>query len=162
VAALDQGDARALSRVDSNLGGGVLVDPVTSGFLSEIARIEAQYQTLGADLRRPPAPAREPRGARQPAGAHARAARRPQRRLRARSEELGRRSPTRPPAHGRVAPEGVRELAEAGAELEIHRELVPYLLKFLQGAEMTRSSAEERAELLDAASAPSDIAFPDP
>jgi len=56
----------------------------------------------------------------------------------------------------------VRELAEAGAELEIHRELVPYLLKFLQGAEMTRSSAEERAELLDPASAPSDLAFPDP
>ena len=162
VAALEQGDARALSRVDSNLGGGVLVDPVTSGFLTEIARLEAQYETLNADLLPDHPLLRENRAALTNLLARTRVQLADRSAgFAARSEELGQRVAE---VRQRMAalPEGVRELAVAGAELEIHRELVPYLIKFLQGAEMTRSGAEQRAELLDAASAPSDIAFPDP
>src|SRR5262245_18883911 len=57
-------------------------------------------------------------------------------------------------------PTGMRDIAEARVELGIHRELVPYLIKSLQGAEITRSSAETLAELVDSATPPDDLASP--
>src|SRR6185503_18926094 len=41
VSALEAGDRRALARIDSTLNVGVLVDPITSGLLAELARLEA-------------------------------------------------------------------------------------------------------------------------
>ena len=44
--------------------------------------------------------------------------------------------------------------------MEIHTELVPYLVKSLQGAEISRSGAETRADVVDPAVPPTTLAAP--
>src|SRR5262249_20642334 len=65
--------------------------------------------------------------------------------------------------HARLSelPESLRTVAEAQVELDIHRELVPYLLKSLQGADITRSRAETLADLVDPPAPPGELEAPD-
>ncbi len=161
-AALAAGDAHALARLDGAWSAGVLVDPVTSGYLEELAALDAQLGLLGAEFTD-----EHPSVTRNRAAAADLLARTRQQLasrldgLRSRTGELARsREALRERLRG--LPGGVRELAEAQAQLEVHREVVPYLVKGLQGAEITRSSAETRAEILDLAAAPTELASPDP
>ncbi len=161
VAALEAGDRNALARIDGTLNVGVLVDPVTSGLLQELARLDAQAGTLGADLLEGHPLLGQNRAASEALLARTRAqlASRLQG-LKVRGAEL---EQVQAELRGRLAemPEGLREMTEARVELSMHRELVPYLIRSLQGAEITRSSAETRAELVDAAVAPDELAAPD-
>lgn len=161
VEALENGDLRALARIDSSFGVGVLVDPVTNALLSELARLEAQASAFGADLLETHPLVVKNREA--TAGLVQRLRAQLAERLagvRAREEELAR---VRAERQAQLAqmPEGLRELAETRVELAIHREIVPTLLKSLQGAEITRSAAETFAEVLDPAVPPSELAAPD-
>jgi Mrp family chromosome partitioning ATPase len=160
VAALDTGDRRALARIDSTLNVGVLVDPITSGLLAELARLEALGSTLGADLLEG-----HPMVARNQAAA-ADLVRRTREQLGSRLTGIAARRAELAGIQGEMKaqlaamPTGMRDLAEARVELGIHRELVPYLLKSLQGAEITRSSAETLAELVDTAAPADELASP--
>lgn len=161
VAALAAGDRRALAQIDSTLNVGVLVDPITSGLLAELARLDAQASSLGADLLEG-----------HPMLAHNQAAsadllRRTREQLQSRLAGITARAGELANIQGEMRaelaamPAGMRELAEARVELGLHRELVPYLIKSLQGAEITRSSAETLAELVDPAAPPDALAAPD-
>jgi len=161
VTALEHGDLRALARVDSSFGVGVLVDPVTSALLNELARLEAQASAFGADLLDTHPLVLKNREA--TAGLVERLRAQLAERLagvRAREEELSR-VQTERRAQLSDMPEGLRELAETRVELAIHREIVPTLLKSLQGAEITRAAAETFADVLDPAVPPSELTAPD-
>jgi len=160
VAALEAGDRRALARIDSTLNVGVLVDPITSGLLAELARLEAQGSSLGADLLEG-----HPMLARNQA-ASADLVQRTREQLQSRLTGIAARKAELETIQGEMRaelaamPTGMRDMAEARVQLGIHRELVPYLIKSLQGAEITRSSAETLAELVDPATPPDELAAP--
>jgi len=160
VTALEAGDRRVLARIDSTLNVGVLVDPITSGLLAELARLEALGSSLGADLL-----AGHPMLERNQA-ASVDLLRRTREQLESRLTGIETRKLELEDIQGEMRaqlaemPAGMRELAEARVELGIHRELVPYLIKSLQGAEITRSSAETLAELVDPAAPPDELAAP--
>ncbi len=160
VSALDSGDAHALARLDSTLTTGVLVDPVTAGYLERIAELDAQYASLGAELLEEHPLVRRNRTATSELLAWTRAQLVDRLEgLRSRGRELESQGQGLRDRLGQL-PEGAREIAQAEIELEIHRELVPDLVKSLQGAEITRSSAETWAELIDPAVPPTELASP--
>lgn len=161
VAALEAGDRRALAQIDSTLNVGVLVDPITSGLLAELARLDAQESSLGTDLLEG-----HPLLTKNQAAASD-LVRRTREQLQSRLVGITARKGELEGIQGEMRaelsamPAGMRELAEARVELGLHRELVPYLIKSLQGAEISRSSAETLAELVDPATPPPELAAPD-
>lgn len=161
VAALEAGDRDALARIDGSLNVGVLVDPLTSGLLTELARLDAQASTLASDLLENHPLLAQNRAATETLLARTRA------QLESRLAGLGSRRSELERLQAALRqrlgemPEGLRELAAARVELGIHHELVPYLVRSLQGAEITRASAETRAELVDPAVAPDELSAPD-
>ena len=161
VSALDAGDRRALAQIDNSLNVGVLADPVTSGLLAELARLDAQASTLGTDLVEG-----HPLLERNDAAARAlveRTREQLQSRLAGFGSRLADLQGVERELRARLSemPESMRRMAEAEVELDIHRELVPYLIKSLQGAEITRSSAETLADLVDPAAPPDELDAPD-
>jgi succinoglycan biosynthesis transport protein ExoP len=160
VAALEAGDRRALARIDSTLNVGVLVDPITTGMLTELARLEATGSSLGTDLLEGhPLLTRNEE-------ASADLLRRTREQLQSRLTGIaGRKTEIegiQAQMRGQLAemPTGMRDMAEARVELGIHRDIVPYLIRSLQGAEITRSSAETLADLVDPAAPPDELGAP--
>ena len=161
VGALEGGDRRALAQLDSALDVGVIADPSTAWLLQEIARMDGQTSLLASDLSEEHPLLVRHRTATETLVTQTReqlASRLAG--LRSRSAEV---TKAKDELRARLAemPEGIRELTRMHVELDIHKELVPYLIKSLQGAEITRSSAETLAELVDPAVAPDELAAPD-
>jgi uncharacterized protein involved in exopolysaccharide biosynthesis/Mrp family chromosome partitioning ATPase len=160
--ALEGGDPTALAQLDATVNVGVLADPVTAGYLEQLARLETEHDALAADLL-PEHPLvrsnRETTTAllgrmRQQLAERARGLAERADTLERTGQELRARMQT--------MPAGVRELVGAQVRIQIHRELVPYLVKSLQGAEISRSGAETLAEFVDHAVPPTEALAPDP
>lgn len=160
--ALESGDATALAHLDATVNVGVLADPVTAGYLEELARLEAEHDALAADLL--------PEHPLLVSNREATAAllERTRRQLAERARGMGERAQvldaTAQELRTRMQamPEGVRDLVGAQVRIQIHRELVPYLAKSLQGAEISRSGAETLADFVDHATPPTEPLAPDP
>lgn len=160
--ALASGDPTALAHLDATVNVGVLADPVTAGYLEQLARLEAEHDALAADLL--PQHPLVVSNRQATAALLERTRKQLAERASGMAERAGVLDATAQELRTRMQamPEGVRELVGAQVRIQIHRELVPYLARSLQGAEISRSGAETLADFVDHAAAPTEPLAPDP
>lgn len=160
VAALEAGDATALSRLDSAITGGLIVDPLTEGLLAEIATLLASRSVAEGRFEPAAAPVVELGESIAALEADVRARLRDRLTgIEAEAALLAREASGLEARFGEL-PVAASLVAEPLLAITVHKAVLPELLASLQAAEIARQSAHFSAQILDRARPPSRLATP--
>ncbi len=158
--ALEEGDTLALSRLDSAVTGGLVVDPITEGYLEKLAELNASYAELGQRFEADHPQMQTVRGsAEEIIGLIREQLESRLDGVRLQGEELARSRDARLEELASL-PEDMLAVAEPMLILHTQQELMPELMRNMKATEIANSASSFTAQTLDRARPATEAAAP--